>query len=240
MMKLRKAGERGPTKIDWLDSRHTFSFGGYRDPNHTGFRDLLVINEDRVKPGAGFNPHAHQDMEIISYVIDGALEHKDSIGNGSVIRPGEIQRMSAGSGIRHSEFNASKTDPVHFLQIWIAPERAGIAPGYEQAALPPVSAPAQLDLIAAPSGGPGAVELHQDARIYRGSLEPGAAAELSVATGRHAWVQVVKGAAKVNGIAVAAGDGLAISGEPKLSFEGAKLSSENEGEKAELLIFDLA
>jgi redox-sensitive bicupin YhaK (pirin superfamily) len=233
MIKLRKAGERGPTKIDWLDSRHTFSFGGYRDPGHTGFRDLLVINEDRVKPGAGFSPHAHQDMEIISYVIDGALEHKDSIGNGSVIRPGEIQRMSAGSGIRHSEFNASKTDPVHFLQIWISPGRAGIAPGYEQAELPPVTAPAQLDLIAAPSGGPGAVALHQDARIYRGSLEPGAAAELPVAAGRHAWVQVVRGAATVNGVALAEGDGLALSDEAKVSMAGA-------GPKAELLIFDLA
>jgi redox-sensitive bicupin YhaK (pirin superfamily) len=233
MIKLRKAGERGPTRIDWLDSKHTFSFGGYRDPDHTGFRDLLVINEDRVNPGAGFSPHAHQDMEIISYVIDGALEHKDSIGNGSVIRPGEIQRMSAGSGIRHSEFNASKTDPVHFLQIWITPKRAGIAPGYEQAALPPVTAPAQLDLIAAPSGGPSAVDLHQDARIYRGSLEPGAEAELPVATGRHAWVQVVRGGAKVNGVALSEGDGLAISDEPKVSMAGA-------GSKAELLIFDLA
>lgn len=233
MIKLRKAGERGPTKIDWLDSQHTFSFGGYRDPNHTGFRDLLVINEDRVKPGAGFSPHAHQDMEIISYVIDGALEHQDSIGNGSVIRPGEIQRMSAGSGIRHSEFNASKTDPVHFLQIWITPERAGIAPGYEQAQLPSVATPAQVDLIAAPSGGPGAVTLHQDARIYRSSLEPGAAAEIPLAAGRHAWVQVVRGAAKVNGAAVSAGDGVAISGEPKVSMAG-------DGPKAELLIFDLA
>lgn len=233
MIQLRKASERGPTKIDWLDSKHTFSFGGYRDPDHTGFRDLLVINEDKVRPGAGFSPHAHQDMEIVSYVIDGALEHKDSIGNGSTIRPGEIQRMSAGSGIRHSEYNPSKTDPVHFLQIWIAPDRAGLEPSYEQAELPPAAGPAQLDLIAAPQGGPGAVALHQDARIYRGLLDAQASAELPIAAGRHAWVQVVRGEARVNGMAVAAGDGLALSGEPKLSLQA-------DSEKAELLIFDLA
>lgn len=233
MLEVRKADERGPTRIGWLDSQHTFSFGGYQDPRYTGFRSLLVINEDRVAPGAGFGEHGHRDMEILSYVIDGALRHGDSLGTGSVIRPGEIQLMSAGAGIRHSEQNASATEPVHFLQIWIKPGQTGLTPGYEQKALPPVTDAAQLDLIAAPEGGPDAVAVHQDARLYRASLRPGGSAELALAPGRHAWVQVVRGAAQVNGVELSSGDGLAVSDEAGLAFAvGA--------ESAELLVFDLA
>lgn len=233
MIQLRKGDERGPTKLGWLDSKHTFSFGGYRDPRHQGFRDLLVINEDRVTPGAGFGRHGHADMEIISYVLDGALGHKDSIGTNGVIRPGEIQRMSAGTGIEHSEMNASADEPVHFLQIWIKPGERGIAPGYEQVAMPPVAGPAQLDLIAGRDGGEGAVTLHADARIYRASLQPGGSLDVPIPQGRHAWVQTVRGDATANGQPLATGDGLAISDEPKLSLTGGTTV-------AELLVFDLA
>lgn len=233
MLTLRRSEDRGPTRIGWLDSKHSFSFGGYRDPRHTGFRNLLVINEDKVAPGAGFGRHGHRDMEIISYVLDGALAHKDSTGTDGVIRPGEIQRMSAGAGIEHSEMNASATEPVHFLQIWIQPDRRGIAPGYEQVAMPPVTGDAQLDLIAGPEGGPGAVKLHADARIYRVSLRPGASLDVPLKDSRHAWLQVVRGNASANGQVLGAGDGLALSGEQALSLVGG-------GEATELLLFDLA
>jgi redox-sensitive bicupin YhaK (pirin superfamily) len=233
MMTLRKAEERGPTKIGWLDSMHSFSFGRYRDPRHMGFRSLLVINEDRVAPGAGFGEHGHADMEIISYVLEGALGHKDSTGTDGVIRPGEIQRMSAGSGIEHSEMNASATEPVHFLQIWIQPNQSGIAPDYEQVAMPPVTGDAQLDLIAGPDGGAGAVTLHADARIHRASLRPGAALDVPLAPGRNAWVQVARGDALANGQALRTGDGLALSDETRLTLAGGS-------EPAELLVFDLA
>lgn len=233
MLTIRKSEDRGPTKIGWLDSKHSFSFGGYRDPRHPGFRDLLVINEDRVTPGAGFGRHGHSDMEIISYVLEGALGHKDSTGTDGVIRPGEIQRMSAGTGIEHSEMNASAAEPVHFLQIWIEPGQRGIAPGYEQVAMPAVTQAAQLDLIAGPEGGEGAVTIHADARLYRASLEPGAALDVSIAPGRHAWVQVARGDARVNDQALATGDGLAVSDEAHLTLIGGS-------EPAELLVFDLA
>jgi len=233
MLTLRKSEDRGPTRIGWLDSKHSFSFGGYRDPRHLGFRDLLVINEDRVTGGAGFGRHGHANMEIISYVLEGVLGHRDSIGTDGVIRPGEIQRMSAGTGIEHSEMNASATDPVHFLQIWIKPGAGKIAPGYEQVAMPPVTRPAQLDLIAGHEGGAGAVTLHADARIYRASLRPGGSLDLSIPAGRHAWVQVARGDAVVNGQPLATGDGLAVSDEPTLSLSGGTAA-------AELLVFDLA
>lgn len=219
--------------MGWLDSQHSFSFGGYRDARHTGFRDLLVINEDRVAPGAGFGRHGHADMEIISYVLQGALGHKDSTGTDGVIRPGDIQRMSAGTGIEHSEMNASASEPVHFLQIWVKPNRRGILPGYEQVAMPSVTGPAQLDLIAGPDGGEGAVTLHADARVYRASLQPGAPLDVRIPAARYAWVQVLRGDAVANGQPLATGDGLAISDEPNLSLNGGTTV-------AELLVFDLA
>lgn len=232
MMTLRKSGDRGPTRIGWLDSKHSFSFGGYRDPKHVGFGNLLVINEDRVTPGAGFGRHGHSDMEIISYVLEGALGHKDSTGTDGVIRPGEIQRMSAGTGIEHSEMNASATEPVHFLQIWIEPSQRGIAPGYEQVAMPPVVDDAQLDLIAGPDGGPGAVKVHADARLYRVSLAPGASLDVPLAPGRRAWLQVARGSTTVNGQPLGTGDGLAVIDEASLSLTGGD-------EAGEILLFDL-
>jgi quercetin 2,3-dioxygenase len=232
MITVRPSAERGHANHGWLASHHTFSFGDYRDPAHMGFRTLRVINEDRVAPGGGFPTHGHSDMEILSYVISGGLEHRDSLGNGAVIRPGEIQRMSAGTGVRHSEFNASQTDPVHFLQIWVLPETAGAAAGYEQVTLPPVpDGDSRIDLIAARQGGAHAVTVHQDIAIHRAVLARGGAADITLAPGRHMWVQVVKGDLTLNGTALAAGDGAAVSGETAL-----KLSSED---GAEALLFNL-
>ncbi len=228
MMTLRRSGDRGRGQHGWLDSRHSFSFAGYRDPAHTGYGDLLVINEDKVAGGAGFGAHAHRDMEIISYVLDGALEHRDSTGGGSIIRPGDIQRMSAGAGIEHSERNASPTDPVHFLQIWIKPGTTGITPGYEQKAVPANGA---LTLLASPDGRDGSVTLHADAALYRVTPAEGTTVELPLAPGRHAWLQVVRGTATVNGTALAQGDGLAIEHEA-VTITG--------GIGTELLAFDLA
>ena len=233
MLTVRKSAERGPTKISWLDSKHSFSFGSYRDPKHTGFRDLLVINEDRVAPGGGFGRHGHADMEIISYVLEGALGHKDSTGTDGIILPGEIQLMSAGAGIEHSEMNASASDPVHFLQIWIKPNKRGIAPAYEQVVMPSVTADAQLDLIAGPAGGKGAVTLHANATVHRAILDPGATLEVAIPAGYHSWVQVVRGDVTVNGQPLATGDGLAISNEQSLKLTGGN-------EATELLLFDLA
>ena len=235
MMTLRKSVERGPTRIGWLDSLHSFSFGGYRDPRHRGFRNLLVINEDRVAAGAGFPRHGHSDMEILSYVISGALGHRDSTGTDGVIRPGEIQRMTAGTGIEHSEMNASATEPVHFLQIWLLPARRGLTPGYEERTLPGVTgdAHAQLDLIATPDGGPAAVTLHADARLYRASLGSDGVLTLPVKAGRHAWAQVVHGGAAINGQRLDTGDGLALSDTPALDIRDAD-------DRTELLLFDLA
>ncbi|HEV2605590.1 MAG TPA: pirin family protein [Microvirga sp.] len=233
MLEFRDRGARGKAEMGWLSSRHTFSFGHYHDPKHMGFRALRVINEDRVTPGAGFPTHAHADMEIISYVLDGALEHKDSLGTGSVIRPGEIQRMSAGSGISHSEYNASTDTPVQFLQIWIVPDARGIEPSYEQKALPPVAeGESRLDLIGSPEGGEDAVTIHQDVRLYRATLAGGGELTVPIAPGRHVWVQVARGIAEVDGVELREGDGLAVSDVTEL-----RLSSPI---GAELLVFDLA
>lgn len=231
MIKVRQASERGKANFGWLDSRHTFSFGHYYDPDFMGFGPLRVINEDRVTPGAGFGRHGHQDMEIISYVLDGALEHKDSIGTGSTIRPGEVQRMSAGTGIEHSEFNASKTDPVHFLQIWIVPETQGIDPGYEQKSFDSSQRRGVLKLVGSRDGRDGSVLIHQDVDLYAGLFGVGERAELALRDGRIGWVQVARGAVRINGTLVTAGDGVAIRSTPAIEVEG--------HEDAEVLVFDM-
>jgi quercetin 2,3-dioxygenase len=230
MIKIRRAGERGHTQLSWLDSHHTFSFGEYHDPQHMGFGTLRVINDDRVAPGQGFGTHPHRDMEIVTYVLEGALEHRDSLGNGSVIRPGEVQRMSAGTGIRHSEFNASKGDTVHFLQIWILPEKSGLPPGYEQRALP-AAAQGGLALAASRDGRNGSVTVHQDVALYAGQLEGKTSVTHSVA-GRRAWVHVARGALNLNGQALSEGDGAAIADERELVLHPKG--------SAEVLVFDLA
>lgn len=231
MMNIRKANERGKANFGWLDSSHTFSFGHYHDPAHMGFGPLRVINEDRVKPGAGFDTHGHRDMEIISYVLDGALAHKDSIGTGSVIRPGEVQRMTAGSGILHSEFNDSDEQPVHFLQIWIQPATRGLEPGYEQKAFPQASTKNRLALVASPDGSDGSVTIHQDVLLFVGKLDAGTVVDYTLGNDRCAWIQVARGSVVVNGTALATGDGLALEGEEKLDIQ----ASEN----AEVLLFDM-
>jgi len=231
MIVIRKREERGHTDTGWLNSWHTFSFGGYHDPGYMGFRALRVINDDTVAPGAGFGTHPHRDMEIISYVVSGALEHRDSIGTGSVIRPGEVQRLSAGTGIRHSEFNASKTEPVHFLQIWIVPEKAGIAPGYEQRAFPAAERTDRLRLVGDRAGTDGALRIHQDARLYATTLTAGASLAVPIPAGRYAWLQVVRGSATLAGHSLQQGDGAAIGEEPSVTIDSAA--------GAELLLFDL-
>ena len=231
MIEVRHAKERGHANHGWLDTWHTFSFSGYYDPRFMGFRVLRVINEDTVAPGQGFPQHGHRDMEIISYVLQGGLAHKDSLGTGSVIRPGDVQRMSAGTGVRHSEFNASAKDPVHFLQIWIEPARAGIAPGYEQKAFAEADKRGQLRLVASPDGADGSLTIHQDARLYATILAPGQAVAHPLARGRHAWVQVTRGTLTVNGEPLAQGDGAAISDEATVSLVGET--------DAEALLFDL-
>jgi len=232
MILVRDRGRRGHTQLGWLDSWHTFSFGEYRDANHMGFRSLRVINDDRVIPGAGFGEHGHRDMEILSYVLSGALEHRDSLGTGSVIRPGDVQRMSAGSGITHSEFNHSRAEPVHFLQIWILPEASGLAPGYEQKAFPPETRRNRFALVADRAGTDGAVTIHQDVRMYAAELDPGAKLTHALPSGRHAWLQVARGVVALEGDELRAGDGASISGESSIT-----LASEV---GAELLLFDLA
>jgi redox-sensitive bicupin YhaK (pirin superfamily) len=231
MVTLSPAAARGHTDIGWLDSHHTFSFGEWYDPKHMGFRSLRVINDDRVAPGGGFPTHGHADMEIVSYVLEGALAHKDSIGTGSVIRPGDVQRMSAGTGVRHSEFNDSKTEPVHFLQIWIVPDRRGHAPGYEQKNFPEAERRGRLRLVASQDGREGSVTLHQDVALWAGVLDEGQKAELALAPGRHAWIHVARGAASVNGQRLGEGDGAAVSDETALALEG---------HGGEVLVFDLA
>jgi redox-sensitive bicupin YhaK (pirin superfamily) len=232
MITIHKARARGLTKIDWLESHHTFSFGDYYDPEHLGFRQLRVINEDTVKPGAGFPTHSHRDMEIISYVLEGALEHKDSLGNGSVIRPGEVQRMSAGKGIMHSEFNPSRTEPVHFLQIWIMPEQAGIAPSYEQQVIDLSAAHGKFNPIASRQGGAGQVKLHQDSTMSVGMLKAGEKLNHRLPSGRRAWLQLARGAIALNGDALEAGDAAAIDSDTELQIEADRA--------AEMLLFDLA
>jgi hypothetical protein len=235
MIVTRRARDRGHADHGWLDTRHTFSFGDYHDPRHMGFRALRVINEDRVAPGAGFPTHGHRDMEIISYVLSGALEHRDSLGTGSVIRPGDVQRMSAGTGVRHSEYNHSADEPVHFLQIWIEPAEAGIPPGYEQRSFPPGEMRGRLRLIASRDGAEKSVTIHQDARVYAGALPAGQAVTHPLESGRHAWVQVARGAVDVGGHALGQGDGVAVSAEGAVVIAGA-----DGDEPAEILLFDLA
>ena len=232
MITLRPAAERGHAQFGWLDSRHTFSFGEYHDPTHMGFGSLRVINEDRVQPAQGFGTHPHRDMEIISYVLEGALEHKDSLGTGSVIRPGDVQRMSAGTGILHSEFNHSKLDPVHFLQIWLIPQQAGIKPGYEQKRFETADKKGHLRLVASPDGREGSVTVHLDANVYASVLDMGASLSHTLGSGRKAWMQVVRGSVELNGQGLAAGDGAAIRDEGRLS-----LTSKADG--TEFLLFDM-
>ncbi len=227
----RAANDRGTADFGWLRSRHTFSFGHYYDPKQMGFGVLRVINEDRVIPGAGFDTHGHRDMEIISYVLEGALEHKDSEGNHSIIRPGEVQRMTAGSGIRHSEFNASKSDPVHFLQLWVLPDRAGLKPGYEQKDFPESEKRGRLRLVASKNGDEGSVTLNQDVNLYSGLFDGGESDRIELESGRKAWVQVARGEVEVNGERLRAGDGLAISDATAIEVSG--------GRDAEVLAFDL-
>jgi len=233
-MQLRRASERGHANHGWLDSHHTFSFADYYDPQHMGFRALRVINEDRVAPGGGFPRHGHRDMEIVSYVLEGGLEHKDSLGTGSVIRPGDVQRMSAGTGVMHSEYNASKTAPVHFLQIWLVPDRPGHAPGYEQKAFAAATKRGVLRLVASPDGADGSVSIHQDARLYATLLPRGTSVEHALAAGRHAWIHVAQGAIELDGTPLGAGDAAAISDAAAITLRGA-----GDGE-AEVLVFDLA
>lgn len=231
MLQIRKSEERGDAHHGWLHSKHTFSFGSYQDPRHTGFGPLLVINEDRVAPGQGFGTHGHRDMEIVSYVLEGALEHQDSLGFGSVLRYGDVQRMSAGSGVRHSEFNGSKTEPVHFLQIWIQPNVTNIAPSYEEKYFPVESKIGQLRLIASSDGRDGSVLIHQDACVYAAIMNAGHSLEHRLERGRTAYVHVIRGRVSVNGMALAGGDALKISDEPAVGLAGA--------EAAEVLLFDL-
>jgi len=231
MITQRPAAERGHANHGWLDSWHSFSFADYYDPAHMGFGALRVINEDRVAPGKGFGTHGHRDMEIVSYVLDGELRHQDSMGNGSTIVPGDIQRMSAGSGIRHSEFNPSGERPVHFLQIWIEPDVSGIAPSYEQTRVDDAGKRDVFRLIAAPEGGDGAVKLHRDARIYAGLFDGAATLVHAIAPGRKAYVHVARGRATVNGRELVAGDALQFSDEPAVEVTDAAA--------AEILLFDL-
>jgi quercetin 2,3-dioxygenase len=235
MLTLRKAEERGRANFGWLESRHTFSFGSYFDPAHMGFGPLRVINDDRVTGGEGFPPHPHADMEIVSYVLAGALEHKDSIGTGSVIRSGDVQRMSAGSGIRHSEFNASKTDPVHFLQIWIIPEKKGLKPGYEQKSFSESEKRGRLRLVGSRDGRDGSVTIHQDVDLYATLLGGADAVTHELKRGRKAWVQVARGTISLNGLELREGDGVAIEETGALKLE----PGTPEGDGAEVLLFDL-
>jgi redox-sensitive bicupin YhaK (pirin superfamily) len=233
MLAFRDRDARGKAELGWLSSRHTFSFGNYFDPAHMGFHSLRVINEDRVVPGAGFPTHAHSDMEIISYVVEGELEHKDSLGTGAIIRPGEVQRMTAGTGVRHSEYNPSDMRPVHFLQIWIEPAEKGLEPGYEQKRLPEVSeGETRLDLIGSPDGRSQSITIHQDVLLYRAIIAPESSLVVPLNRERYAWVQVVRGIVEMDGRELRESDGLAVSGTSELQY------SSKTG--AELLVFDLA
>lgn len=231
MIQMRKSGDRGIANFGWLDSRHTFSFGHYHDPMHMGFGPLLVINEDRVQAGKGFGTHGHRDMEIISYVLEGELAHKDSMGNGSVLRYGDVQRMSAGTGVMHSEFNHSATDQVHFLQIWIQPVQKGIPPGYEEKHFDSASKQGQLRLIASADGAEGSVTIHQDARLYAAILNGADHIEHTLAKGRTAYLHLIRGQLEANGTHLSTGDALKFEGEPSIKIGNA--------EAAEFLLFDL-
>jgi redox-sensitive bicupin YhaK (pirin superfamily) len=228
MLTIRRAEERGHADHGWLDTHHTFSFADYYDRNHMGFGPLRVINDDTVAGGGGFPPHGHRDMEIISYVLSGALQHKDSMGNGSVIKPGDVQRMSAGTGVTHSEFNASKSEPVHFLQIWIVPTQRGLPSGYEQKFFSDEEKRRKLRLVASPDGADGSVRIQQDARVYAALLD-GAELTHAFAPGRNGWVHVARGEAAINGQALRAGDGVAVDDERTVRLSGT----------GEILLFDL-
>jgi quercetin 2,3-dioxygenase len=233
MITVRKSADRGHFDHGWLDTRHTFSFAEYYDPGQMGFGHLRVINQDRVLPGRGFGTHGHRDMEIISYVLDGALEHKDSMGNGSVIRAGDVQRMTAGTGVLHSEFNPSGSDIVHFLQIWILPSERGLAPGYEQKYFGPEEKEGRLCLIASGDGTGGSVRINQDARVYAARLDPGSPAITHTPTeGRRTWIQLIRGSVTLNGLELDEGDGAAVRNEPTLSVSA--------NSPAEFLLFDLS
>jgi quercetin 2,3-dioxygenase len=231
MLELRRADGRGHADHGWLESFHTFSFADYHDPAHMGFGPLRVINEDRVAAGQGFGTHGHRDMEIISYVLEGELAHKDSMGNGSVIRPGDVQRMSAGTGVRHSEYNHSKDGVTHFLQIWIEPDRTGIAPGYEEKNFPPAEKRGRLRLVASGDGRDGSVVIHQDAQVHAGLFDAGESAMLELSAGRLGYVHVARGSLTVNGLRLAAGDAAKLTGEPAIQL--------TDGDRAEVLVFDL-
>jgi len=231
MLQVRHSESRGKANHGWLDSKHSFSFGHYYDPEHVGFGPLLVINEDRVQGGQGFGTHGHRDMEIISYVLDGALEHKDSMGTGSVLHYGDVQRMSAGTGVRHSEFNHNRDELVHFLQIWIQPNQVGIPPSYEEKNFTPESKLGKLALIASPDGRNGSVLIHQNAEIYASIMNEGDSLQHALKAGRNGYVHVIRGAVTVNGVPLKAGDALKISDEAAITLEQA--------EAAELLVFDL-
>jgi hypothetical protein len=231
MIKVRHASERGRTRTGWLDSSHTFSFGDYYDPRHMGFRSLRVINEDFVAPGTGFGTHSHRDMEIISVALSGGVMHRDSTGGSGVVRPGEVQVMTAGTGVSHSEMNASKSERAHFLQIWILPEREGLRPGYEQKSFPEEERRGRLRLLASPDAAEDSLVIHQDVRLYGAHLSPGEEVSYTLGGGRHAWLQVMSGSVSLNGTALAAGDGAAVSEETAL-----RVGAESE---AEFLLFDL-
>jgi redox-sensitive bicupin YhaK (pirin superfamily) len=231
MLTVRKAGERGHANHGWLDTWHTFSFADYYDASEMGFGALRVINDDKVEPGQGFGMHGHRDMEIITYVLEGALEHKDSMGNGSIIRPGNVQRMSAGTGVRHSEFNPSREERVHLLQIWIEPRITGVRPSYEEKQFGTEDKKGRLRLIASPDGRDGSVTIHQDAYVYAALLDGKDAVAHRLAPGRRAYLHVARGAVKMNGVELKGGDGVKLTEESEIKFSGAK--------QAELLIFDL-
>ena len=231
MLTVRKADERGHANHGWLDTWHTFSFADYQDPRHMGYGPLRVINDDTVQPGQGFGTHGHRDMEIITYVLEGALEHKDSMGNGSIIRPGNVQRMSAGTGVRHSEFNPSRDEGVHFLQIWIEPSVTGVRPSYEEKQFGPAEKKGQLRLIAAPDGRAGSVTIHQDAYVYAAVLDGKDTVTHRLEPGRRAFLHVARGSIEVNGTPLKGGDGVKISGESEISLARAA--------QAEVLLFDL-
>ena len=231
MITIRRSSERGITNLSWLDSRHTFSFGDYHDPKHMGFSDLRVINEDRVTPGAGFGTHSHRDMEIITYVLEGALAHKDSTGTNSVIRAGDLQRMSAGTGVSHSEYNPSQAEPVHFLQIWIIPKETGLRPGYEQRSFDLQENSGSWVLVAAPDARNGSLKIHQEAELYLAALSKGQQLKYRLRPGRQSWLQVTRGAATLNGTSLAAGDGAAVSKQDLLQVDAS--------DDTEILLFDL-
>jgi len=232
MIRIRPAADRGHFNHGWLDTWHTFAFGDYFDPDHVSFRALRVMNDDTVAPGAGFGMHGHRDMEIITYVLSGALEHRDSLGNGEVLRPGELQRMSAGSGIRHSEFNPSATEPVHLYQIWLLPRQNGLQPGYEQREFPAAARQGRLQLVASPDGADGSLRIEQDARVHLACLEPGQTVNHQLAAGRHAWLQVLRGSVNLAEHALSAGDGAAISDHHDWQITATQPS--------EIMLFDLA